>query len=886
MSDTSHRNLNRLAAGFVFIVSLGVYIKTLAPTVPFWDCGEFISCSYILGVPHPPGSPLFVLLGRIFTLLPIASEIAWRVNLMSAITSAFAVMLTYLTTVRLLLLWRRTSDTAVERMDMLAARLSLRGRAAIYVGSVVAALSLAFSDTFWFNAVEAEVYGFAMFFMMLAVWLTLYWMERRDDPESDKILLFIAYLFGLAGGVHLQVILTLPTILMILYFVLPKPFSNPYFWWGILIFLLGATSHLHDFVPFIAIPLALFALYFATQSPRNTGALRFAFPLLAVVLLFTIGYYTYFSLMIRSGMNPIIDENDPENWANFVQFLQRKQYGEESQLSILFDRKAPFWDYQIWNMCLKYLLSQFPLGFDDLSRLVNFGFRMATEPTSMVVPVSIIPILLGLYGVYLHAKRDIKQFLPLLVLFIISGLGLAIYLNMPDPQPRERDYVFVGAFAPYAIWIGMAIFEIIDLIGRRVTSLAPVALLSGLFLLMPVFILKTNFTSHDRTGNYIPYDYAYNILQTSDRDAVLFTNGDNDTFPLWFLQEVEGIRKDVKVVNLSLLNTPWYIKQLRDFPPKIKIRYSDEYIDNALCASTADAAIESGRVDRDPDPTTGALQWKTKRVEAAGISWELPAVEGYSLLRVQDVMVFQIVNWNNWERPIYFAVTVADENKIGLQDYLSMEGMGFRLTKTRGVGLNAERSYKNLWDIYQYRGVKDPRVYKDDNTRKLLTNYRAAYLQLAETYRTQGKNDQAYAAIKRCDDLIGMSWREYYWAANLCARMSKKPEGIGFVEKAIATSDSSNPDETLAITKILLDLDGIDRAISIYRKLINQRDKLIFQHPSIDNAYYDLSSALERKKDYKTAIETLQQLKQKRPDDKEVDKAITQLREKMTTGSR
>ena len=164
--DTSHRNLNRLAAGLVFIVSLGVYAKTLAPTVPFWDCGEFIACSYILGVPHPPGSPLFVLLGRLFTLLPVASEIAWRVNFMSAIASAFAVMFTYLVTVRFLLLWRRTSDTAVERMDTLAGRISLRERVAIYVGSVVAALSLAFSDTFWFNAVEAEVYGFTMFFTM------------------------------------------------------------------------------------------------------------------------------------------------------------------------------------------------------------------------------------------------------------------------------------------------------------------------------------------------------------------------------------------------------------------------------------------------------------------------------------------------------------------------------------------------------------------------------------------------------------------------------------------------------------------------------------------------------------------------------------------------
>ncbi|MBI4530922.1 MAG: tetratricopeptide repeat protein, partial [Candidatus Latescibacteria bacterium] len=418
-----------------------------------------------------------------------------------------------------------------------------------------------------------------------------------------------------------------------------------------------------------------------------------------------------------------------------------------------------------------------------------------------------------------------------------------------------------------------------DEFGHRTGSTVAITLLSGLFLLMPIQILRKNFESHDRTGDYIPYDYAYNILQTCDRDAILFTNGDNDTFPLWFVQEVEGIRKDVKVVNLSLLNTNWYIKQLRDSPPRITIKYTDEYIDNVLCASTAEAAIRSGRVDPEPDPTTGVLQWKTKRVEAVGISWDLPAAEGYSLLRVQDVMVFKIIDWNTGERPIYFAVTVADENKIGLQDYLSMEGMGFRLTKTRGVGLNAERSHKNLWEAYKYRGINDPDVYKDDNTQKLLINYRAAYLQLAETYRTQGKNDIAYAALKRCDDLIGMSWRESYWSASLCARMGKKTEGLTFIDKALATADTTNPDELLPIARVLLDLDGVDRAISLYRSIITRR-------PSIDNTYYELALALEQKKDYKAAIETLQLLKQKHPQDQEVDKMIAQIREKMTAGSR
>ncbi|MFH1007385.1 MAG: DUF2723 domain-containing protein [Candidatus Latescibacterota bacterium] len=807
-----HRT-NRIVAGLVFVIAFGVYLKTMAPTTSFWDCGEYIATSYTLGVPHPPGSPLYILMGRLFTFLPFWEEVARRVNLISVLSSALTVLLTYLVTVRLIKLWKGKLETSSDRLTTC-------------VGGAVGALSLAFSDTFWFNAVEAEVYAPSMLLTALGIWLALLWMERHRLPEGNRLLLFVVYLFGLGGGVHLLCWLTIPTILMLMVFTDPNPLRNVRLW-------------------------------------------------VAVPVLFLLGYSTYYLLMVRAGLNPTINENDPATWESFKYFLQRKQYGEESTLLSMLDRKADFWGYQIWNMYIKYFLQQFSITW--LSWTATF--RAATGNTPMWVQVPIISLALGFGGMILQGRRDPKRFWAFLALFVIMGFGLAVYLNMPDPQPRERDYVFVGAFWAFALWIGIGATGVLDALRERTQKLAkhpktgspswPILAGSIVLLAMPAHLLIANYHTHDRTDNFIGHDYGYNMLMSCDPNAILFTNGDNDTFPLWFLQEVKGIRKDVRVVNLSLLNTKWYIKQLRDYDPKLPIRMTDRYIDEKL---------------------GGGIPWSSEEMTAAGITWKLAgcgtyqAREGDTMrtiryFRTQDMMVIRIIQQNLWQRPIYFAVTVSGENKIGLEDYLRMEGMVYRLVQTEGENaLDTERIRHNLFEVYQYRGVKDPKVYKDNNTTKLLTNYRAPYFQLASEYEEQGKMDLALETMKRCDEAMDLSWQGYYTIVQMAQKAGRNEEGLRYLKKAMATEGMRNSDYIMRFAYYANALGDPNEAIRLYQSAA-QRD------PASPKPYMGLATLLEEQGDYAGALAAVERLTQFYPDEARFAQELENLKEKVRTGT-
>jgi len=789
----------------VGVIAFAVYLKTLAPSVPFWDCGEFISCSYILGVPHPPGAPLSILMGRLFTMLPLFTDIAPRMNFISAVTSGLAVFLACLITLRLLRFWWFKEDD-----DILS-------RIAYYTGGVVASLSLAFSHSFWFNAVEAEVYAPSMFLTFLAVWLALVWMDRHRDPESDKLLVFIAYLFGLGGGVHLLCLLTIPTILTIIFFTDRRPFRRPWLW-------------------------------------------------VAALGLFLLGYSTYYALYVRSSLNPAIDENNPENWHNFKMFLQRKQYGEGGIIEKIFNRTAP-WGYQIKDMFIKYFLQQFQTPFAGFIA----KFHAADSREMMLVKVSLIPIFLGLGGMMAHAYRDLKRFAAFFMMFFFMGLGLAIYLNMHDPQPRERHYVFVGSFSTFALWMGIGAAELMAYVNRYLRKLKlSSGIASGAFALIIIAVVPLGsavdlYHSHDRTGNYIPYDYSYNILQSCEPDAILFTNGDNDTFPLWFLQEVEGIRKDVRVVNLSLLNTTWYIKQLRDYSePGVKpipIKYSDEEIER-WCGSSMESVYR--RYNAYPKP---------RMVEAAGISWKMPIPKGYNVLRTEDIMVYNIVKWNNWERPIYFAITVAEENKIGLDPYLRMEGMVFKLVKTKGADqIDIEKTRRNVDEVYRYRGLTDPKVYKDSNTLKLLSNYRAVHLQLANAYLKRGQMEEARQVIRSCGERVPMDWKSYFAAAQILLADAGDREGaVEFIKKAEDQALANDEEAQLHISYFYYSkLKDSERAISLLSKLIDSGT-------SNPVAYRILASVYEAKGDYSNAMSVLKKFADMHPENIEFRQEIRRL---------
>jgi tetratricopeptide (TPR) repeat protein len=790
----SSQRTHRIVGVVVFFIAFGIYLKTMAPTVPFWDCGEFIATSYILGVPHPPGAPLFTLVGRLFSLLPLPGEVAARVNLISVLTSALAVLLLYLITVRLIKLWRGEPASFSEKL-------------ATCGGGVIAALSLAFSDTFWFNAVEAEVYAPAMFLLMLALWLSLLWLEKHDQPGSLKYLLIIAFIFGIGGGIHILCWLTAPTILLMILLIDPKTLKNPKFW--------------------------LFGVF-----------------------LFALGYSTYLSLFIRSGLNPAIDENNPETLRSFIAFLQRKQYGTESIIFSMFSRKASLLGYQI-VMFIKYFFQQFPLAFPKVASVFH---RVTEDHTPVRVAVPFIPLVLGFAGMYLHGKFDPKRFWPFLVLFLLAGVGLVGYLNMADPQARERDYFFVGAAGIFAIWIGITASVVLNYIGKKLRQPVAACAVGILFLTMPANFLIQHYHSHDRTGDYIAYDYAYNLLQSCEPNGILFTNGDNDTFPLWFLQEVQRVRKDVKVVNLSLLNTPWYIKQLKD--NKVPIGLSDE-------------EIEKVSVFYWPEP---------EEVKVAGLSWKLSAPKSYNLLRIQDIMVVRIIQANKWKLPIYFAVTVSDENRIGLDEYLTMEGMVHNLLKNkheypaarmgtnRKIQFNTEKARHNLLEVYQYRGVKDPKVFKDWNTRKLLGNYKFAFLELTEAYLQQRNREAAYQTMKKNEAVLSLGWDEYYRLVDLCRKMGREEEAKGYLEEALFSAQD-NPQAISYLAALAEKLGEGDKAVEAYQRLISIA-------PSAPDGYFGWAMLLKKKGEYRGAVQTLEKLLPLYPEDEQLKKEIDTLRQK------
>ena len=689
----------------VLMLTLGVYLQTMSPTVSFWDCGEFIACSYTLGVPHPPGSPLYVLLGRLFSLLPVG-EVAVRVVAMSALSSAVAAWCVYMSTVALA---RRALGGNARQPLADASEL------AAIAGGVVAALTLAFSFTQWFNATEAEVYGYSIMFTCLGFWVGLYWEARGAGPANDRWLFLLAYLFGLGGGLHMLCLLTVPSLLVLAWTAEPR-LRRLIVLLGVLgvvvglAMAVGGSGTLSYLASIVAIAAALVHLY---RHDR-----RGCFLLAGMGLLFVLGYSTYGLLFVRSGLEPVLDMNDPQNWDAFVKFVNREQYGSESMLLTVLQPRASR-AYQFWDLQLKYFFQQFP--FPLLQHQVVF--RKATEAAADPVAISVVPYLLGLWGLLWHGRRDQRHCLALAAMFVIMGFGLSVYLNMPDPQPRERHYVFGGMFYSFAMWMGLGWTGLVEIARQRLRlGRRPVIAAALVGLLVPAGVFASLYPTQNRTGNYIAYDYGYNLLQSCDPDGILFTNGDNDTFPLWFLQEVEGVRRDVRVVNLSLLNTNWYIKQLRDREPKVDIRFTDSFVDSVL-TDTEEADLMR-------------RYWpKPQKVSAAGLEWELPDLSGYKMLRVQDVMTLKIIDWNNWNRPLHFAITIPGSNLLNLTDHMTQQGMVLNLTREANQPMDVAKGEHLLYEVFKVRGLADAQVYKDEETTRLLGNYRAVVNSLAAEYQ-------------------------------------------------------------------------------------------------------------------------------------------------------
>jgi hypothetical protein len=789
-----HKKVNRIVAGGVFLVSLVTYVVTLSPTVVFWDVGEFCAAAFTLQVPHPPGAPLFLLLARLASMVPFVADVAVRMHFISALASALTCGLLYLLSVNFIVMWR--GEPA-----------SLYDRVVVYGSAVVGALSLTFSPTFWFNAVEAEVYGMSMLFVGGIIWLGMRWYQRAANKSGDMYLLFIAYIVGLSVGVHLLAILALFPV-MLFYYFRNYEFSVPSLVkFGVVAVIVfgvvypgvvkelpslldgefgGAKSQIFTFIPLLLIAAAFYGLYYSIKRQHRTlniAVLSF--------LLIVLGYSTYTTVYIRANAHPPMNENDPSTLARLVSYLNREQYGEAPLINRRWNNEPEqlaaqakyasdldfLWKYQLDHMYLRYFGWNF-VGSEGDWKEAGVNWKQLYG----------IPLFLGLFGAFYHWRRDPKMAAVASATFIVMGLALVMYFNMQEPQPRERDYFYVGSFFIFSMWIGIGVLGAIDWVKQKIGTsggygLTGFGILILAFLVVPMNMLRTNFHQANRKGNYIAWDYSYNLLQTCDQDAVLFTNGDNDTFPLWYLQDVEGVRRDVRVVCLSLLNTSWYITQLKHQEP-----YGAKKVD----ISTPDAEIAGigprqyqPRIMKLPVPgevmrrysvegTSATLQNKDKTADAPDtISFYMPNTLSYGnvkAIRVQDFMVYDIVMSTNWQRPIYFAMTVAPDGQIGLRDYLQLEGLALRLVPKKRTSMYANinefRMKQQLFtDVqkpsktpsfgYLWRGLNDSTTYFDEDIRRLMTNYRQAFLLLAQEYAsTPGKSQTVLELLDRMEQVV------------------------------------------------------------------------------------------------------------------------------------
>ena len=832
--------LHRSIAAFLFLLSAAQFFMTAQPSVSFWDPGELSAAACLLEVPHPPGGPLFSLVGRLFFLLPFPGNPGFHMNAVSVLASAGTVLFLYLIAVRVIRIYKRGVET-------------FREAAATYVSAAIGALALSFCDTFWFNGVESNYFAASAFLFSAMMWLVLVWHEHADEPGSGKYLLLIAYLVGLSAGVHLM---SIPALLVIVVIVVFRTVTvddaackrSAYvlvghaallmavayaMWIGLtskeppapedlqnydlrFVMIMGGVSLVvmgifrkHVFrKDSIYLPLAIAAVALAVAYPGvikklpqaihaisrddNTLGVGILFLVLAGLgllaywsgknrkgllhlaalgtLFVVLGFTTYTMIVIRANVHPPMNENDPRSFSALLTYLNREQYGDfpifKRRWSSEPDRQRTYANYTSdFDFFVRYQMNHMFTRYV----LFNFAGRPSREQDAdwSLSQLYGIPLLLGLFGLYWLLRKDWKLGAAFLMLFIIMGYLIAFYQNQQEPQPRERDYFYAGAYAVFALWIAVGVRGLVDLVGETVhrPRLAEAGA-AGILVLALVFVpgrmALTNYHTHDRSRNWIPREYAYNMLQTCEEDAIIFTNGDNDTFPLWYLQDVEGIRRDVRVVCLSLVNTPWYIQELKDKPYFAEAK--------AVPISLADTRIANiqpmlwePRTMEVPVPAEAYKQFgitDTAEIARGKVSWRMTNTLQFGqtkAIRVQDIMVLNIIQTNRWKRPVYFAVTCSPDAKIGLEGFFRFCGLAWRLMPVRtsqgASGLDPRVLEANYLDDsaeffktqhygYRFQSLADSTVYLDDNEARTVEVFRMGFRTLAQYFAESAGNPQ------------------------------------------------------------------------------------------------------------------------------------------------
>ncbi len=911
------KKYNIILGWAAFLIALITYTLTLEPTVSFWDPGEYISTAAKLEVGHPPGAPLFQMLGAFFAMFASdATHIAKMVNFMSALASAFTI---------LFLFW--TISILVKKIVVKKGEIITQAQAYLILGSsLVGSLAYTFSDSFWFSAVEAEVYAMSSFLMALLFWLGLRWEEDMEKPNGNRWLLLISLVVGMSFGVHILSLLVIPPIvflyvykhykkLSIKQFIIANivailflaftfkflfPFTLRYFSAMELFFVNSVGLPFNSGTIIAAIIMGL-AFYYAIKYTRKKGLVTYNTMILSVLFI-VIGFSSWVMLPIRANANTTINENNPSSARELLAYYNREQYGDsnvfyDKYYSYVFkkeqDKEKPYKDdvlkYEKDYKSGKYVIvnkDTYKKYFPNYSKK-HKGFipRMtATSPTAIQhykaltgipekstrrptflenlhfmfsyqfgymygryfmwnfvgrqndeqghldihngnwmsgipfidqlflgpqsnLPDEIknnkgrntyffLPLLLGLLGVFYHLKKDPNNFYILLLFFAFTGLAVIFYTNPKPFEPRERDYAVVGSFYVFAIWIGLGVAAIYDTLKDHIhpkTAAIGISLIS--LLAVPVIMGFQNWDDHDRSNKYTAHLNAQAYLDSCDENAILFTIGDNDTFPLWYLQEVEGYRTDIKAINTSLFATDWYIDQMKrktykanPIPSQLKHedykygtldvayhmpieQFKDSVIDIKLFMQWIQSKNEITYVQFDEDhrekiyPTNKIrLPVDKEAVLKSGIVAPEDAdlivpyidfeVDPNGLTKNRILMLDILANFN-WKQPIYFTGGSYDDAEyIWLKDYLQMDGLTYKLVPIKTAYANSPFSMGRINPDVMYKHVQKwnwgsitDDIYLDPETRKNSVNFRNALVRLSEAFAKKGDTLKAIKVL-------------------------------------------------------------------------------------------------------------------------------------------
>ena len=878
------QKINNISGWTIFAIATLVYWITVEQTASYWDCGEFIAVSYKLQVPHPPGAPLFLLIGRMFSFLAMGDveQVAYWINISSVIASGFTILFLFWSIV---MLGRKL--LGINKIDEISPE-----KAWLLMGAgAVGALAYTFSDSFWFSAVEAEVYAMSSFFTAFVFWGILKWELIEDESKANRWILLIAYMMGLSIGVHLLNLVTIPALGLIYYFKKYKPSR-----WGVIGTLLISGMiiiFINDFIiPGLPTIAGSFEVFFVNtlRLPFGSGALFFSLLIVAglvygiytthkkgkvvwnTFLLSTafilIGYMSYAVVVIRSNYNPPIDENDPSDIMSFVRYLKREQYGsrplfygqyftagrpidtkegapnyvkgkdryeisdrkfsyvyDPNQMTILpriystepnhqsryreilglregqkpnfIDNISFMFKHQLGWMYWRYFMWNFAGRESDIQNANWLGPNGWFDELPELLEKNrgrnnyfMIPFILGFLGLFYQLKKDPKNFAVVALLFLLTGAALVIYLNSPPIEPRERDYIYAGSFYAFAIWLGFSVIAIANGLAKFINKEnIRTGIATALCLLAPVLMAKENWDDHDRSHRFFSVDSAKNYLDSCAPNGIIFTGGDNDTFPLWYVQEVEGFRTDLRAIVLSYYNTDWYIAQSKrkhyesePFPytltidhyrqggPNDYLPFEDlkmasvdvnQYInllkrnEPRLKLSYANANIVPSRtltmkVDKEKVRSLGFVP---EEYDSLIVDQMVLKLKGNALQK-QDLAFLDLLSTNNWERPLYLNNTSMAQINLDLERYAIQEGNAYRIIPVENPNprkdfVNVEVSYENMMNNFQFRGLDDERAYYNEDYRGFVLNHRSSFNSLAEALLDRGDTLRGKAVLLR-----------------------------------------------------------------------------------------------------------------------------------------